>query len=375
MNKLTSLVFVLCFLASTSQAVEFYDNSTNAPHVGLIQSAQSSLDIEIYTMNDPTIRQAIADAQDRGVKVRIVQEPAPDGDSCKIFNAASSKEPSGCSDLRSFVSEVKAKGGEYIPYNKSAFCDGTKVCFEHGKILLVDQSTALVSTGNFDTTSICDTAKGADRCNRDYSVVTRDASEVRTLETVFQNDLGGATYDLKSIVDGLAPSTLTISPYSMDPLVAFIASAQTSIQVQNQYLHDGTLNNALEEAAKRGVKVQVIVASICSFGKPSSSEVKKVNSLSTEFNDAGVDARVFTGAIKVNGVAGYLHAKSIIVDHNKAWVGSVNGSTTALSVNREYGIFFNDAAAVAALDKIHTSDFKSAGSTALSDDSDCYNKQ
>jgi phosphatidylserine/phosphatidylglycerophosphate/cardiolipin synthase-like enzyme len=374
-SKLTANLwaFIAFFvLTNASFAADFYDNSTNAPHLSLIQGASSSLDIEIYTMNDPLIHQAILDAEDRGVKVRIIQEPAPVGAACKIFNEASSKDPAGCDDLRSFVSEVQSKGGEYVPYNKSAFCGGKKVCYEHGKVMLVDRATALISSGNFDTTSLCDTANGATRCNRDYSVVTQDAGEVQTLETIFESDLAGQDYDLQSLVDQIPSMTLTVSPYSLSPLVAFIQSAQSSIQVQNQYLHDDDLNSALEDAARRGVQVQLMVSSICSFGKPSASAVNEATTLANDFQSAGIDARVFTSKIQVNGEEGYLHAKSIIVDHQSAWVGSVNGSETALSVNREYGIFFNDANAVAALGAIHTADFNNPAGTSLADDASCY---
>jgi phosphatidylserine/phosphatidylglycerophosphate/cardiolipin synthase-like enzyme len=358
-------------MSSVSYSADFYDNSTAAPHISLIQGATSSLDIEIYTMEDPLIQQAILDAQGRGVKVRIVQEPAPVGDACKIFNAASAKDPSGCDELRNFMSQVQAAGGQYVPYNKSAFCNGSKTCYEHGKMMIIDNATALVSSGNFDNTSICDTANGATRCNRDYSVVTQDSGEVQTLETIFQNDLAGESYDLQSLVDAIPSMTLTVSPYSLPPLEAFIQTAQTSIQLENQYLHDSDLNQALEAAASRGVNVQVMVASICSFGKPSNSEVNDVNSLASEFSSAGINARAFTSGIQVNGKPGYLHGKSIVVDGNAAWVGSVNGSTTALGVNREFGIFFTDANAVSQLASILTSDFNDPAGTDLASDANC----
>ena len=371
MNFLTKLFLGLALFPVLSYSAEFFDNSTDAPHLGLIQNAHSSLDIEIYTMNDPAVHRAILVAQKRGVKVRIIQEPDTSSPTCRIFSQPSPKESADCPRLRSVVTSVKANGGTYVPYYKSAFCNGNKTCFEHGKMILIDRSVAMISTGNFDTTSLCDTAAGATRCNRDYAVVTRDPQQVQTLETIFENDLAGKTYDLKSIVDAIPEITLTVSPYSLSPLLAFIASAKTSIQVQNQYLHDADLNTALKEAAKRGVKIQVMVASICSFGKPSKSDTSKAVALANDFGAAGIDVRAFTSSVLVGGIAGYLHAKSIVVDHQQAWVGSVNGSTTALGVNREYGLFFNETSGVHALDGIMSSDFSSSGSNSLSDDAHC----
>ena len=368
---LLTLLFCGFLCGSTSHALDFYDNSTEAPHISLIEHAQTSIDIEIYTMEDAAIRSAITSAQTRGVKVRIVQEPAPVGASCKIFNAPSTKDNAACTDLRAFVSDVVAKGGTYLPYNKTAFCDGKKTCYEHGKIMIVDGSTALVSTGNFDSTSICDKNEKISRCNRDFSVVTNDADEVQTLETIFAADLAGVTYDLKSLVDAIPSATLTVSPYSLAPLVTFIQTAQISLQIENQYLKDADLNQAIIAAAKRGVNVQVMVSSICAFGKPTASAAKAAATLANEFSEAGVSARAFTNKMKVNGKEGYLHAKTIVVDHQTAWVGSVNGSTTALQVNREYGIFFQDAAPVSALSKAMSTDFSDAASTTLLEDSTC----
>ena len=374
MLQIKRFSFALSFFLSAqfSYAVDFYDNSIHAPHIGLIQSARSQIDIETYTMADPLILQAISTAQDRGVKVRIVQEPSPVGVSCKVFGSNTGNDPAGCSDLRNFVARVISKGGEYVPYNKDVFCKGSKICYEHGKMMIFDKKIALVSTGNFDATSICDISGGASRCNRDYSIVTKDPGEVKALETVFEHDLSGQLYDLKALVDQLPSNTLTVSPYSLEPLIAFIRSAKNSIQVQNQYLKDPDLNRELQDAAsKRHVKVQVMVSSICSFGRPSANEVSKVLAVAGDFQNAGVEARVFTKRIQVNGQQGYLHAKTIVVDHHSAWVGSVNGSTTALATNREYGVFFQDAAAVSQLNSIIDSDFANSGSTSLTEDAHC----
>ncbi|MGZ6338370.1 MAG: phospholipase D-like domain-containing protein, partial [Bdellovibrionota bacterium] len=99
--------------------------------------------------------------------------------------------------------------------------------------------------------------------------------------------------------------------------------------------------------------------SACSFGTPKGSAVKKWNDTYSSFDEAGIKTNIFDANIKVGGRKGYLHAKTIIVDGIHAWVGSVNGSTTALTNNREFGIFFDDASLVASLNQYVSSDFSS----------------
>ncbi len=68
-----------------------------------------------------------------------------------------------------------------------------------------------------------------------------------------------------------------------------------------------SINDALIAAAKSGVKVSVTVASLCSFGRPTPSEADKLSVLFTQFDQAGIDTRLFTKGIKVGGKEGYRH--------------------------------------------------------------------
>jgi phosphatidylserine/phosphatidylglycerophosphate/cardiolipin synthase-like enzyme len=70
---------------------------------------------------------------------------------------------------------------------------------------------------------------------------------------------------------------------------------------------------------------------------------------------------MFTREILIDGNPGYLHAKVMVADGNRAWLGSVNGSNAATSNNREFGVFFNNAAWVQALDAQITADRNAAG--------------
>lgn len=328
----------------------FYNNAEGSPVVPLINTAQKSLEMEIYEMGNPKVIAAIRAALNRGVKVRIVKEPNPVGAPCKVFDLsipASNLVTSdaSCADQRKLVQDVNAAGGEYVPFSQT-LCPNGQSCLQHGKIVIADNSVALISSGNFNSTNLCDLDNNPSTCNRDYSFITNDSDIANTLAAIIAKDAAGTAYDVSTLLSKSMSQKITVSPVSLQPLVAFIKSAKERIQVQNQYLKEPTINAALIEMAKSGVKVDVTVASACSFGKPSPSDRKKVTEIFSAFDKAGIVSKMFNKNILVNGKPGYLHAKAIVVDESRAWMGSVNGSTQAATLNREFGIFFNDGANV-----------------------------
>ncbi len=376
-------VFSLAMLSIASQAslrpaAGFYNNADGSPVVALIDQAKETLDMEIYEMDDPAVISAIRRAFARNVRVQIVKEETPVGASCRVFEAAK-LSPAGkggsasCDDQRKLVDEVIQAGGSYVPFKTPDLCganDG-KSCLEHGKIMIADSTLALITSGNFNATNLCDIAASPKTCNRDFSFVTQDADIVTTLEKVVAKDLLGRSYDVSSVVSTRAAAKMTVGPDSMNPIIAFIGTARKSLLIENQYLKDPTMNAAILAAASRGVHVEVTVASACSFGKPRPTEAKQLTDIFTEFDNAGISTTMFTKKIKVNGIAGYLHAKAMVVDGKHAWMGSVNGSTQALTRNREFGVFFDTSADVGELAKILTADHADANGESWQDSLNC----
>jgi len=358
----------------------FYNNADGSPIIPFIQQTRSTLDIEIYTMDDQAVRDAIRDALARGVRVNIIKEPVPVGGACKVFSNAQDPvimaDPvaaADCTDQQLLVRQVNKAGGRYIPFNKAVLCASSQNCLQHGKIAISDGGAALMSTGNFDPSNLCDRAGKPDHCNRDYTLVLQDADVVGTLEAIFTKDLAGAPYDLSALLSPAAAAKMTVGPLALQPLLAFIGSAQTSIIMEGQYLKEPHINDALAEAARRGVRVKVIMASVCAFGSPSASDAAQVRSSYSAFDAAGVQSRMFNQKILVDGLPGYMHAKAIVVDGKRAWVGSTNGSTQSLTLNREYGAFVDDSSWVGKLSAIMTGDFNNPSEETWSQSLSCQN--
>jgi phosphatidylserine/phosphatidylglycerophosphate/cardiolipin synthase-like enzyme len=363
----SSLILFLCCLTAHASSEVFYENASAAPVVDFIQSALVSIDIEIYEIQDTRVQAAVLKAMDRGVKVRIIQESESVGSNCPVFSVIYAGDTVNCKIQKQFILNVQSKGGTYIPYAYQQFCPAGKYrCYEHGKLIIVDRQKALVSTGNFNPTNLCDPTGvpegGAlSRCNRDYTVLTSDPQAVKTYLAVFESDLKSQPYDLGKILSDDSSKGVTVSPFSLSPLVQFIRTAKKTILIENQYLKNAELNAALIQAAKSGVKVYVVINSICTFSKPDPVKDQKNIELwkntFKSFDAAGIFSRMFTKQVRIRGYAGYLHSKAIVVDGVKAWVGSVNGSDMALTRNREFGIFLNDEKEVIKLIQFITADF------------------
>lgn len=352
-----------------------YLNSDGAPIIPMIVNAQRSIDIEIYTMDDPGVRTLLRNALKRGVQVRIIKEPSPEGASCKVFDPPGA-DNADCADQKNLVSQVRAAGGTYEPYNKQNLCPhgGSSPCFEHGKIALVDGNIAMISTGNFDSTNLCIASENPSRCDRDYSLVVDDSNVVSTLENLFEADIKAQSYDPRTLIPSDLQGLLIVSPYALQPLVDFINTARSTLDIETQYLKDPILNNAIIAAARRGVQVNVTTASACAFGKPKASEINQVTKVYSAFDKAGISSSMFNASNQINGRPGYLHAKAIIVDGTRAWVGSTNGSTTSLTENREYGLVV-DGGSVPGLLGVVRADHDSSNSETWSDSLNCAKDQ
>lgn len=390
------------------RAVGIFSNP-DTPTIGqLLMSARNSIDIEIYEMEDPDIRNILRRKMQEDVKVRVVQEPTPIGKKCILFpeiiaakaeaeanakakaearakktgralNAKKPKKPyiptPECLDMRKFLEEVRAQkfeGPKYVAFNKTELCGQQSkqgLCFQHGKMVVIDRRLALISTGNFNSSNLCNLAAIPQplKCNRDFSYVTRDREVIRALNFIFEKDLMQKRYsdELSALLKtGNLPDKLTVSPYSLDPLVAFIRSANKRIQFAGQYIRPNSgLVEPLLEKARAGADVEVILTDLCYYGGVSQLRAKDDSLMFAEMEKAGIKLKMFTSEKTIHNLPGYMHAKAIVVDGQdpqlaRAWVGSVNGSAPSLNQNREFGIFFSNFQRVRALSEFIGDDFK-----------------
>jgi hypothetical protein len=223
-SSVVRLLIGSCLFASVAQAAApaqgFYENSTSTPLIALLDSAQSTIDIEIYTMNDPIAQRAVLNALAAHVRVRIIQEPTPVGAPCKVFDPSTSADNASCTALKLFKAKVLAAGGMYVPFTKNLCGSGIYGCVEHGKMVLVDGKIAMLSTGNFDSTNLCDMsasrsssprtsfrARPRGRSVRSFG----DSRPLRCRRSHDQPAFDGATHSIYSLCENEPRSSKSVS--------------------------------------------------------------------------------------------------------------------------------------------------------------------
>lgn len=257
----------------------------------LIDSAKVSLDIHMYLWTVEDLAMKVVAAKQRGVAVRVILDPDSLGNNA--------------------VEPIFSSGG--VNWKNA----GSLYSFSHAKYLIVDKTQAAIMSNNFNVDAMSK--------ERNYGAIDRDPEDLADLQAIFEYDwklANGATtlppVDLKC-------TRLIVSPTnSKQRLIAHIASAQTSLDVEIMYLSEADIQSAITAAKSRGVNVRVIMSDAMDDSVP----VLKA---------AGITVKTPPSSISV-------HAKLIIAD-SVAFVGSENMSFTSLAKNREVGVLAFEPAA------------------------------
>ena len=274
------------------------------PILDEIAAARRSVDLEVYLLSDETILKALEEAQRRGVAVRVILEEHPFG--------GQGNQPTIFARLQD--------AGIAVRWSNPLFR------FTHIKTMVVDDEVALIMNLNLTASSFSK--------NREFAVITTEPEAVRTAAAIFEADwTRGPEPD---------PGPLVVSPTnSRHELLALIDGATTSLEVYAEVLRDPETLAALGDAAGRGVEVRVIVSPNADFSEARAQLVA-----------AGVDLRLLSRL--------YVHAKVVVADGERAFIGSQNFSATSLDLNRELGIIVDDPVSLARIQRIFETDFRAA---------------
>lgn len=184
----------------------------------------------------------------------------------------------------------------------------------HGKYMIVDDTLHLFA---FNLTS-ADTTR-----SRSFGVSTRDTSAVREALTLFEADCSRQPYGPKR-------SPLVVSPETArDTLTAFVKGARRQLLIYDVNIQDPAFTKLLKQQAASGVDVRVL-------GK-------------------------FKGAGDPIGVRPLkplrLHARAIVRDGSRAFVGSQSLRRPELNQRREVGVVITNAAVARKLRDIFEADW------------------
>ncbi len=124
----------------------------------LIDSAQRSIDIEIYVFSSRDVVDALQRAKDRGVDVRIIlEEDVMGGENGEMFRELDSK-------------------GFSVRYASKAYK------LTHSKFMIIDGNSVLVGSHNLSNSALFK--------NREASVIIRDSDVSGEFEEAFEKDWG-----------------------------------------------------------------------------------------------------------------------------------------------------------------------------------------
>lgn len=279
------------------------------PILKQIAEAEQSIRAAFYLLSDEDVIGALAEARERGVDVRVILEESPFGGG-----------------------ESNGRAREILIQSRVAVMWGNPTFrYTHIKAMVVDDETAIVMTLN--------PTRSAFTRNREFGLILRDPDAVAEIAAVFDADWSRETASVRH--EALAWSPIN----SRRKLSALIRGASTTLDVECPYLLDEEIESLLMDAARRGVRVRFVTA-------PSSEADINARALS-RLDAAGIAVRYLPSP--------YVHAKVVIANGTKAFVGSVNLSATSLDFNRELSILVAHPDAVGTLLATFEKDWEEAG--------------
>ena len=291
-------------IGSTGVTIIVEPSDKGAALLAAIKGATTSIHMTMYLLSSTDITSALVAAKKKGLEVKVVlNQTFPSG---------------GGSNATPFT--TLKNGGVDVVYAPAAYT------YTHEKCVILDGKEAWIMTMNATFTS--------PTANREYLAVDHDAADIQEAEQIFQADFAN-----KAITP---VGNLLVAPVNArNKLVALIASAVQTIDVEGEEFSDTKIAAALAQKAQAGTKVRVVVAS----GSSSATQAQAI---------ATVKA---AGVLVVGQSNPYIHAKALVVDGSRAYVGSENFSTGSLVYNRELGLIVDTASEVAKVAAAIATDF------------------
>lgn len=177
--------------------------------------------------------------------------------------------------------------------------------YTHAKFIIFDNQIVCILNLNLTKTGF--------EKNREFNICSGNSEDITETTNIFNADWERKNYSPTN-------KNLVISPNnSRGKLTALISSAQKSLDIEMEVLTDKEIINLLSAKSKI-IPVRIIL--------PDPKKVKNSDI-------PGAEVKILANP--------YPHAKLIIADGERAYVGSVNLTTQSLDQNRELGILVSQS--------------------------------
>jgi cardiolipin synthase A/B len=267
-------------------------DDTAKPILDAVFNAKKTLQIRMFLFTDPELINAVIAAKRRGVKVRVMLNPARRG---------------GESENDETKKKLAQAGIEVIDSNPA-------FDLTHQKSMVIDSQIGFIESFNWETRDLTVT--------RDYAVVTTQKMEVQEMDDCFEAD-----WERKTFSPGDHSQLIWCPNNGRERIANFIDSAKHSLWLQNERYQDTVIIERLVKALERGVSLHILARPPHTLKKE--KLVEGVGGLRI-MHDVGAKIHTLKGL--------KLHAKMILADDKRAVVGSINLSPGSFDGRRELAI-------------------------------------
>ncbi len=296
-------------------------DDTGKPIIDAINAAKKSVRVKMFIFSDPDLIKAMKDAKDRGLKVRVMLNPARRSGEEENAETRSALEKAGI--------EVKDSNPDFG--------------ITHEKSLVLDDETAFVKSLNWETKNLTVT--------RDYAIVTSHKHEVDEVIAGFEADWNREEFNPENA------HLIWCRGNGRERIARLIDDAKHTLFVQNERYQDSVIIERLVRAAVRGVKVHIMARPPHSLKKE--KLVEGVGGLRI-MDDVGIKIH------KLKGLK--LHGKMLLADGVRAIIGSINLAPGSFDDRRELAIEVYDDEIVERLHKVAKHDWENSHPLDLSDE-------
>ena len=287
-----------------------------------INEATRALNIRMFLFTDPILLGAVIAAQQRGVQVRVMLNPA---------------RRDGSSENEETRQALSAAGIE-VRDSSPTFA------VTHQKSMVIDDAIGFVESLNWETRDLTET--------RDYAVTTTDKLEVAEMVRCFEADWVQTEFEPDP-----ASKLIWCPNNGRERIAAFIDDAKKTLWLQNERYQDTVIIERLVRARNRGVEVHIMA--------------RQPHKLKTDKLVEGV------GGLRIMEDVGAkihrlkhlkLHGKMLLADEKRAIVGSINLTPGSFDARRELAIETDANHLVERLVEVSHHDWKHSHRLDLSDE-------
>ena len=382
--------------------------------VNAINSAQKTLQLNIYELSSPEVADALLSRIQAGVQVQILEEGQPVGG----LSAASK------GIVSQLVQAMRSAGNSDFLYEMTSKAGGhRRFRYDHAKYVVIDSSSVLVGSENYSPTGNPEPGTVG---NRGWEVLIHDSQLAQTFAQTFVSDSDPSNRDIMdmgsqgvayafALVNDVAkkkPRPRPIKPVpvpapfpganstassmqvysqsmtasavdsfaspdtSLSGLQALFENATTSMDIELMTFHQdwgasggqSPLLTSLLNAAKRGVRIRVLLNDETVFNTNGKTS-KPVNRLTIQTlqNAAaqGLPIQALVANIKAMGVD-YIHNKGAVLDGNKTMISSINWDQNSVQRNRETAVVITSSDVFSHYEALFEQDWEASGGSSSS---------